>query len=111
MIKIILLIIAVEAIVELIFLAGPLQSIRQWLITRTSWLSFTEYGHLLECKYCMSVWIALFLVLCYYLIPEKVFHFILLIFVVHRLSNLLHICISLCRDVQLNIRINRAKGD
>lgn len=111
MTDILLIAVVIEAIVELIFLAGPLQFIRQWIIDRTEFLHVTDYGHLLECKYCASVWIALLIVICYYLIPAKVFHFILLVFVAHRLSNLIHVCASLCRDIQLNIRINRNKGD
>ncbi len=111
MIETLMLVVSVEAFVELIFCAGPIQKFRAWLVRHSEFLYVSDYGHLLECKYCVSVWIALLIVICYYLIPAKVFHFILLVFVVHRLSNLIHVCASLCRDIQLNIRINRNKGD
>jgi len=108
MTELILTIISIEAVTELIFRAGPLQSSREWLIEKTPRLDFPGYGHLLECKYCVSFWVGLFFALGYlFFIENKAFLCFLYVVSFHRLSNLLHLPFSYLRDKQLNLRIER----
>lgn len=102
-------IIACEALVQLWFHAAPLQGIRFWLVKLTPFLySECQQTHLLNCKYCCSVWAAVLLVILFYVSPE-VFLFIVLILTFHRISNFLHLAFSLLRDKQIDLRINRGK--
>ena len=108
MTELILTIISIEAVTELIFRAGPLHAPREWIIRKTPWLDISGYGHLLECKYCVSFWVGLFFALGYlFFIENKAFLCFLYVVSFHRLSNLLHLPFSYLRDKQLNLRIER----
>ena len=109
MMEFILCLIAVEAVTELIFKAGPLQSLRCWIIDRTPWArAGIIQEHLLECKYCVSVWVAFIFALGYlFLLESQVFLCFLYAINFHRLSNLFHLPVSYLRDKQLNLRIER----
>lgn len=99
-----------EAIVMLIFEASPLQSIRNKIIEKTPYLYSDEFGyHLLECKYCTSVWIGFLSAILYFFIQNKIIFFFILVIILHRLSNYIHLIFSIIRDLQLNIRIDRNK--
>lgn len=107
MIKWLVMIILVEALVELLYKAAPLQGIRNWVIRVTPFLRSEEQGHLLECKYCTAVWVGFVVVLVgTYLDCELVRVFALMI-VLGRLSNYVHIVYSTIRDKQLNMRLSR----
>jgi hypothetical protein len=105
MIDLILYIIACEALVQLWFYAAPLQGIRNWVIKYTPFLNSEEQGHLFNCKYCTSFWCALFLAIFYFTCP--LFKYFIIVLVIHRLSNFLHLIFSYIRDLQLDIRVNR----
>jgi hypothetical protein len=108
MMDLVFLVIATEAITELIFRAGPLQPAREWLIVRTPWLSTEAQGHLLECKYCTSFWIGIGLFGIHDLLLDKaLFLWFIYAVSVPRLANFLHLPFSLLRDRQLNLRIDR----
>jgi hypothetical protein len=111
MITLILIVIAIEAVTELIFRAGPLQPAREWLIDHTSWArAGLADEHLLECKYCVSVWVALFFALGYlFFLESQAFLCFLYAVSFHRLANLFHLPLSYLRDKQLNLRIERNK--
>jgi hypothetical protein len=66
-----------------------------------------EQGHLLECKYCTSVWIAFGVVAIATFADYQVTRFFAGALIVARLSNFLHITISSIRDFQLNLRLSR----
>jgi hypothetical protein len=108
MIDLLLMIIFTEAIVNLIFYAGPLQKIRSWLIEHSQFLVFND-DHLLECKYCTSFWVGLFSAILYVYLDYEFISFFILVIVLHRCSNYVHIIFSLIRDIQFNIRLNRGK--
>jgi uncharacterized membrane protein len=94
--KLILCIIAAEAMTQLTCKAEIFNRLRNWL---KSLSKFTD--ELLSCPYCVSVWVAAFTVilLVFY---EWTWWFIILL-VIHRMSNLLH---DLTRIV-LNYKIDQ----
>lgn len=98
-------IIACEALVQLFFHAEPLQCMRQWLIKITPFLDTEAQGHLFNCKYCCSLWFATLLTILFFTVPISKYFVIML--VIHRLSNFLHLIFSFIRDLQLDIRVNR----
>ncbi|MFA5322372.1 MAG: DUF1360 domain-containing protein [Smithella sp.] len=106
-IKVIALAVLTEALVELVFTAAPLQGVRIFIINRTPVLRSTEQGHLLECKYCTSVWIATGVVLIAVFFDCTAFRIAAAIFIVHRISNYLHILAATVRDAQINLRLMR----
>ena len=106
-IRIIALAILTEALVELIFTAAPLQGARAWLIKKTPWFRSTEQGHLLECKYCTSIWIAAGVVLLATFVD---FYFTRLAgaaLIVARVSNYAHLLYSSIRIAQINKLLER----
>ena len=106
--KYLILIIATEALVELWKKAAPLQGIREWLTDKTPFLYSERMDtHLLECPYCMSVWIG-FIVVSLYLLTD-IFIYFCMVLAVHRLSNYAHLLSSFVRDKQLDIRAGRAR--
>ena len=106
-VKILALVILVEALVEIVFTAAPLQGLRQWLIKKTPVLHSAEQGHLLECKYCSSVWIAAGVVLIATFFDNQVTRVMATMIIIARLSNYAHLMISAIRDVQINVRLKR----
>ena len=109
-INIILLAIAVEAVVELIKTAAPLQGIKEWIIKHTPFLySERQQTHLLLCPPCTSLWVSILAVIAYLYMDTTVVVCIVVGLVAHRLSNYFHIIYSILRDKQLNIRIARGK--
>jgi uncharacterized membrane protein len=106
--KYIILIITTEALVELWKKAAPLQGIKEWLIAETPFLHSRRLDtHLLECPYCMSVWIGALILLVYVVFNNSIYLFGAL--AIHRVSNYVHLVISYLRDLQLNLRAGRAR--
>jgi hypothetical protein len=107
MIKWLVMIILVEALVELLYKAAPLQGIRNWVIKVTPFLRSEEQGHLLECKYCTAVWVGFVVVLVGTYLDYELVRVFALMIVLGRLSNYVHIVYSTIRDKQLNMRLSR----
>lgn len=107
MIRMIFLCILTEALVELFFKAAPLQGIRTWLIKKSPWLHTEIQGHLLNCKYCTSVWIAAGVVLLAWLADCQGTRLAAAALIVARLSNYAHILMGWIRDAQINKRLER----
>ena len=105
--KIIALSVLTEALVELIFSAAPLQGVRAWLIKKTPCVRSTAQGHLLECKYCTSVWIAAAVVVLFTFADYQITRLAATALIVARLSNYCHLLISTVRDEQINKRLER----
>lgn len=106
--KIILLMIFTEGIVELIFKSSPLYKLRYIIMDMTPFLHSDEFDyHLLECKYCTSFWISCLSAFFYFHLQNKIIFYFILIIVIQRLSNYIHLLFSIIRDFQLNIRIKR----
>lgn len=105
--RILYLAILTEALVELVFKAAPLQGIRIWLIKKTPILRSTEQGHLLECKYCTSVWIAIAIVIAAAAAENTYTTILGAALVIARVSNYVHSTVSWIRDLQINLRLER----
>jgi hypothetical protein len=94
--KLILCIIAAEAMTQLACKAEIFNRLREWV---KSLSKFTD--ELLSCPYCVSVWVAGFTVIL--LIAYEWTWWFILLLVIHRLSNFLH---DLTRIV-LNFKIDQ----
>jgi len=107
----ILMCIFVEAVTKLIFYAAPLQGIKNYIRARTPMLYSTEREeHLLDCKYCTSVWVAAFFVSMYLLFwPNIILTFVFYVCIIHRVSNYLHVIVGIMNDKQIDMRIARGK--
>lgn len=106
-IKFIFLSILIEALTELLFKAAPLQGFRNWLIGETPFLNSEEQGHLLDCKYCSSVWIAFGVILLATWCDNGFTRIITYFIVAGRGSNYVHVLFSTVKDFQINLRIKR----
>lgn len=106
-IRILTLALLTEALVELFFKAAPLQGCRAWLIKKTPVLRSEEQGHLLECKYCSSVWIATGVILLAEYADNQGTRILSAALIVARTSNYAHLLISWIRDAQINLRLGR----
>lgn len=98
--RLILCIIAAEAMTQLTCKAEIFNRLRDWL---KSLSGFTD--ELLSCPYCVSVWVAGFTVLlcvCY----EWTWWFILLL-VIHRISNVLHDVFSIVVNFKIDQILRR----
>jgi len=107
LIRALALAVLVEALVELLFTAAPLQGIRTWLIKKTAWLRSEEQGHLLECKYCTGIWIAGGVILLATFADCQALRLMSAALIAARLSNFMHLIISSIRDAQINMRLER----
>lgn len=107
LIKMLGLAILTEALVQLIFTAAPLQGARAWLIKKTPALRAGNGEHLLECKYCTSVWIAAAVVLANRFDKDLYLMTAAVCIIVARISNYVHVLVSWIRDAQINKRLER----
>ncbi len=67
----------------------------------------TDYGHLFDCKYCVSVWFGFIVVLFATFLDCEATRLMAVMIVVGRVSNYAHIIISTVKDYQLNLRLSR----
>jgi hypothetical protein len=104
----ILLVITTEAITEIISKAEIFYPFRKWLFTKSRWL----HG-LVDCPYCTSVWIAMFLISVGYVSQVLsfygVFKFFLYGFAIHRFANILHFVID--RIDPYHIELEKGSND
>jgi len=106
-VKLVLCIIAAEAMVQLVCKAEIFDRLREWI---KSLSVFTEA--LLSCAYCVSVWVAVFTTVLF-IFWDYSFYFILFL-VIHRLSNFLHDGFRVVQHKKINMvlaRINYKQGD
>jgi hypothetical protein len=94
--KLIMCIIAAEAMTQLACKAEIFDRLREWLKNLSR---FTN--ELFSCPYCVSVWVAGFTVILY-IFYEVAWAFVLLL-VIHRISNVLHDVFS----IMLNLKIDQ----
>lgn len=106
-IRILALAILTEALVELLFTAAPLQGARAWLIKKSPFLRSEESGHLLECKYCTSLWIAAFIILVSTFADCQSTRLAAAAILVARTSNYAHLIYSSIRTAQINKLLER----
>ena len=112
--KIILYMLAVEASVQLLFHAAPLQQLRFWIIRHTPFLyvtpsSVSAGGHVLGCKYCTSFWIGLFFATFYFFFDSIIVDFAIIVMILHRGSNLIHTVLRLFEENITELRIKRRR--
>jgi hypothetical protein len=107
MMKLILMFFLVEAIVELFFKAAPLQGIRRWIIQKTPFLVSEEQGHLFDCKYCTSFWVAVMVVFVGLYFNNFLTRTLGIIIIIARFSNFVHIAFGAIKDYQMNLRLGR----
>ena len=107
LLKVIYLALVTEALVELIFKAAPLQGARAWFIRSTPFLRSEDQGHLLECKYCTSIWIGAGVLLGAHFLDCQASRLGSAALIVARLSNFAHLVVSSIRDAQINKRLER----
>ncbi len=105
-----MMVLACEAAVELIKRAAPLQGAKEWVIRHTPFLySEAQQTHLLQCPWCLSVWVGILITLAYFYVDYSVFMVICLSMTIHRMSNYIHVFFSLIADRQRDIRVARRK--
>lgn len=85
----VLLVITVEAITELLVKSEFFESLRKWLFENNNKKIFKFIHDLLDCGYCTSVWVAIFVVIMYFSL-WCIFKYICFILCIHRLSNFFH---------------------
>lgn len=101
LVKILMLVIVTEALVELICKAEILEHPRCWLKSR-----YWFFKELLDCPYCTSVWMGMFMALT--LLSDNTYLLIGIYGIsLHRLSNFLHLVFSWIRNLQFNVVLNR----
>jgi len=106
-IKILALALITEALVEIFFKAAPLQGARRWLVKKTPVLRSADQGHLMDCPYCMSIWIGAGVVLIATFADCQITRLGAAALLIARLSNYAHLLFSSIRDVQINKRLKR----
>ena len=109
-INIIMLVIACEALVQLWFHAAPLQGLRRLMIRMTPFLySKEQESHLLDCRYCVSVWTGAVMAGTYCFMGNRIVFFIIASLVIGRLSNFIHLAFSYLNDKQMDLRVARGR--
>jgi hypothetical protein len=98
--KLILCIIAAEALTQLACKAEIFDRIREWLKSLCSFLFL-----LLTCPYCVSVWMAAFATLMYFAWEYSQFFAIGL--VIHRISNFVHDCFRVVQNFKIDQVLKR----
>ncbi len=107
---ILIMAVACEAVVQLWFHAAPLQPLRGLMVRFTPFLySQAQETHLLDCAYCVSVWVGFLIALSYFYLNYTFFMVFCLSMTIHRMSNFIHVFFSLMADRQRDIRVARRK--
>lgn len=109
-INLILIVIAMEAAVELWRKAAPLQPIREKLVDITPFLySERQQTHLLQCPYCLSVYAGVAGGFLYFSMDIACVRWLIIAMAIHRMTNFLHLGMSLLKDKQIDIRVERGR--
>lgn len=87
-------IILTEAITQLITKSEFFRPIRKFFFTKKENRFFNWIHDLLDCGYCTSVWVGLFVVICMIFVNNVILDFFFVGIVLHRLSNVLHFIID-----------------
>lgn len=98
-----------EAIVDLFFYGAPVQWLRRWLVKKTPFFTFEDYGSLFDCKYCVSFYVGILGVFLYIYLNNPIFLCICVAIVLHRISNYIHVVYRIIVDLQTDIRIRRRR--
>jgi len=94
MIKYLLAIILIEALTELITKSEFFEPLKKFFFRKKSNRFFNWIHSLLDCGYCTSVWIALFVVVVFILLDNFYVNIFFYGIILHRLSNILHFVVD-----------------
>jgi Protein of unknown function (DUF1360) len=100
-----------ESITNICLKATISHPIRAYIISK---MYNTKIGYLLTCGYCFSFWVSLLLLTLSYtvttvpiLVESGMVNFVVILLVVHRLSNIIHGTVDKYFDKQYDIRYNK----
>jgi hypothetical protein len=99
---ILFVVISIEATTELVSKSEFFSPIRAWFFRRRSCRLFKFIHDILDCPYCLSVWVSCFFIgLFYIIIFKEVYFYVLLpvMLITHRLANILHFIIDRIRGI------------
>ena len=90
-----LLILNIEAVTNILSKSEMFKPLRAFLFNRSDNRIIKFLHEILDCPYCLSVWVSLFYITVLYITMyvyalSSVFIFIMLVIAFHRLSNILH---------------------
>lgn len=88
-IKVVAAIITTEAITEIVVKSELFEPVRK-LLFESKYKILNFIHKILDCGYCFSVWASLITVLALFIINNIIIDFLIVVIVVHRLSNLVH---------------------
>ena len=86
--------VVVEAITNIITKSQFFSPIREFFFNRRENKVFNWFHSLFDCSYCMSVWIGLFVYICWFCFNSRIINVVFMGIVLHRLSNVLHFIID-----------------
>ncbi len=89
-----LLVIFTEAVTEIITKSELFNPIRKFFFNKRKNKFFNFIHELLDCGYCVSVWVGLFSAYIFFFMNNAVFNVFIIGIVLHRLSNVLHFIID-----------------
>lgn len=96
LLKILTAIVCTEALTELAVKSEFFQPLRAWLYKSNH--KVLQFAHsVFDCGYCFSVWAAALSTLLIFCIGGNIINLLVLIVVIHRLSNLFHFFIDAVR--------------
>jgi len=115
-IKFLFAIIVVEAITNIITKSQFFSPVREFFFNRRKNKLFNWAHSLLDCSYCLSVWVGLFVYICWFCFDSIFIDVIFMGFVLHRMSNVLHFVIDRLdqdrtRDLNLEDFIEKEKNN
>jgi len=91
---------SVEATTELVSKSEFFSPIRAWFFKRRARRLFKFIHNILDCPYCLSVWVSCFFIGLFYIIIFKDMYFYLYlpaVLATHRLANILHFVVDRVR--------------
>jgi len=113
-IKLLFAIIVVEAITNIITKSVVFNPIREFFFNKRKNKVFDWMHNLLDCPYCTSVWVGLFVYICWFCFNLRIINIIFMGFVLHRCANVAHSIIDhldqdRTRDLNLDNLIEKEK--
>lgn len=114
--KFLFAVVVVEAITNVVTKSLIFNPIREFFFNRQKNKLFKLIHELLDCAYCTSVWIGLFVYIFWFCFNSIIINVVFMGIALHRLSNVLHFIIDRLdqdrtRDLDLEDFIEKEKSD
>ena len=93
-IKFLFTIVLIEAITNIITKSQFFSPVREFFFNRRKNKLFNFVHNLLDCPYCTSVWVGLFVYICWFYFDSIIINVVFMGIAFHRLSNVLHFIID-----------------